>query len=66
MGTTVDVRVVILIIVADLVDDLNRLLRRGTVVEPYEVVAVHLLMQNREVLLDLLRVQRIDLLVVQA
>ena len=50
---------------ADLVDDLNGLLRRSAVVEPYEVVAVHLLIQHGEVLLDFLRVQRVHLLVVQ-
>ena len=33
---------------------LNGLLRGGAIVEPYKVVAVHLLMQHGEVLLDLL------------
>ena len=64
VGTAVDVAIIVFIIVADLVDDLNRLLRGGAVVEPYEVVSVHLLMEHGEILLDLLRVQRIDLLVV--
>ncbi len=60
-----DVRIIITVIVRDLVDDLVRLLRRGTVVEPDEVVAVHLLIEHREVALDLLGVQRVSLLVVQ-
>ena len=60
-----DVRIIITVIVRDLVDDLVRLLRRGTVVEPYEVVAVHLLIEHGEVALDLLGVQRVGLLVVQ-
>ena len=65
VGTAMDVAIIVLIIVADLVDDLNRLLRGGAVVEPYEVVAVHLLMEHGEVLLDLLRIQRVHFLIVQ-
>ena len=65
MGTTMDVTIIVLIIIRYLVDDLNRLLRGGTVVEPHKVVAVHFLMQHGEVLLDLLRVQRVGLLIVE-
>ena len=65
VGTTMDVTIIVLVIVADLVDYLNGLLGGGTVVEPHEVVAVHLLMEHGEVALDLLRVQRVSLLVVQ-
>ena len=59
-----NITVIVLIIVADLIDHLYRLLRSSSVVEPYEVVAVHLLMQHGEILLDLLGVQGIHLLVV--
>ena len=65
VGAAMDVRVIVGVVVANLVDDLNRLLRGGTVVEPYEVVAVHPLMQHGEVLLDFLRVQRVHFLIVQ-
>ena len=60
-----DVTIISAVIVRDLVNDLVRLLRRRTVVEPHEVVAVHLLIEHREVALDLLGVQRVRLLVVQ-
>ena len=65
MISSLDVTIIVFVIVADLVDHLDGLLGGGTVVEPYEVVAVHLLMEHGEVLLDLLRVQRVSLLVVQ-
>ena len=53
-----DVTIISAVIVRDLVNDLVRLLRRRTVVEPHEVVAVHLLIEHGEVALDLLGVQR--------
>ena len=65
MRTAVDVRIIITVIVRDLVDDQVRLLRRGTIVEPHKVVAVHLLVEHGEVALNLLRVKRVGLLVVQ-
>ena len=65
MRPAVDVAVISTVVLLDLVDDLVRLLRRGTVVEPDEVVAIHLLIEYGEVALDLLRVQRVRLLVVQ-
>ena len=60
-----DVTIISTVILRDLVDDLVWLLRRRTVVEPDEVVAVHLLIEHGEVALNLLRVQRVRLLVVQ-
>ena len=65
VGAAVDIRIIVFIVIRYLVDHLDGLLRGGAVVEPYEVVAVHLLLQHGEVLLDLLRVQRVHLLVVQ-
>ena len=52
-------------LVAALMNRCTFLLRRGAVVEPDEVVAVHLLIEHGEVALDLLRVQRVRLFVVQ-
>ena len=62
---SVDIAVIVLVIVADLIDHLYRLLRSSSIVEPYEVVAVHFLMQHGEILLDFLGVQGIHLLVVK-
>ena len=60
-----NIAIVGLIIVADFVDDLIGFLRCCTIVKPYEVVSVHLLLEHREVFFNLLRVQRIHFLVVQ-
>ena len=65
MRPAMDVTIICTVILRDLVNDLVRLLRRGSVVEPHEVVAVHLLVEHGEVALDLLRVQRVCLLIVQ-
>ena len=60
-----DVRIISTVVVRNLINHLIRLLRRRTVVEPHEVVAVYFLLQYRKVLLDLLRVQRVGLFIVQ-
>ncbi len=65
VGPAVDVRIIRLVVIRNLVDHLDGLLRRSAVVEPYQIVAVHPLVEHGEVLLDLLRVQRVGLFVVQ-
>ena len=65
MCAAVDVRVVRTVVVRNLINHLIRLLCRCTIIQPHEVVAVHLLLQHGEVLLDLLRVQRVGLFIVQ-
>ena len=63
MRSTVDIRVVGFVKLAQSVDYAQRLLRGGTVVEPNEVVPVYLLIKNRELLADFLRVESIHLVV---
>ena len=65
VGATMDIRVIVLVIVRNLVDDLDRFLRGGTIVQPDQVVTVHLLGEHGEVALDLLRVQRVGLFIVE-
>ena len=65
MRTTVDVRVICAVVFRNLIYYLIRLLRSGSVVEPYEVMAVYLLMEHREVALDLLGVECVGLLIAQ-
>ena len=65
VGTTVNVRIVMFVIIRNLVDDLQGLLCGGTIVKPYEVVAVHLLVEHGKVLFYFLSVQGVQLLVVE-
>ena len=65
MGTTVDIGVVGTVILADLIDHLVGLLRGGTIVEPHQIVTVHLLLQHGEVALHLVGIERVNLVVVQ-
>ena len=65
MCTAMDVGVIVFVIVTDLVNHLQRLLRGGTVVEPYQIVSIHLLVEHGEVFFDFLAVQRVRLLIVE-
>ena len=65
MGTTVYVGVVSLVELRQSVDDTQRLLGGSTVVKPYEVVAVHLLIEHGELSSYLVRVEHVSLLIVE-
>jgi hypothetical protein len=65
MRSTVDIAVVVGIVIRNGVDDLTRLLGSGSIVEPHQVVAVHLLAQHGEVLAEFGGVQGVGLLVIQ-
>ena len=65
MRTTMYVGVICAVVFRNLIYYLIRLLRSGSVVEPYEVMAVYLLMEHREVALYLLGVQSVCLLKTQ-
>ncbi len=63
--SAVDVAVAARVVVGEGLDDLTGLLRGGPVVEPHEVVAVHLLAEDGEVLAYRVHGQRVNLLVAQ-
>ena len=65
VGTTMDIRVIVAVIVRNLVYHLHRLLGGCSVVEPDEVMTIHFLLQHRKILLDFIRVQRVGLLIAQ-
>ena len=65
VGTTMDVRVVGLVELAQSIDDPQRLLGGRTIVEPHEVVAIHLLMEDGELLADFFGVHRVGLVVME-
>ena len=63
--STVYVAVVVPVIVTYLVYHLNRFLRSGAVVQPYQVMTVNLLVKDREILLDQVWIEGINLIVVE-
>ena len=57
MRSAMYIGVICAVVFRNLIYYLIRLLRSGTVVEPHEVMAVHLLIEHGKVALYLLRVQ---------
>ena len=65
MSATMDVGIVCLVKLRQSVDDAQRLLGGSTVVKPYQVVAVHLLMEHWKLVAYLVGVDHIGFLVMQ-